>query len=206
MDKHKNVRNHIAAAKGWLNQAEDSLEQANDIRGDLNLMLAQAELQRAQEKKVQGGWLRWAKRLLPLAVALCVAVGYVIYLRPTAQAPAQPVEAYGAGEAAAKDKAEKIPENSRSSLPVQAGTAPEGSGGELDRLNEGNEMNTAAAGVPAAASPHYQAEAAAPEPAAGQEGEAERRHYQAQPDMPAVELPDTEMQRLMQDAGSVLRE
>ena len=48
MDKHKTVRNHIAAAKGWLNQAEDSLEQENDIRGDLNLMLAQAELQRAQ--------------------------------------------------------------------------------------------------------------------------------------------------------------
>lgn len=206
MDKHKNVRNHIAAAKGWLNQAEDSLEQANDIRGDLNLMLAQAELQRAQEKKAQGGWLRWAKRLLPLAAALCVAVGYVIYLRSTAQAPAQPVEVHGAGEAAVKDKAEKIPENSRGNLPVQAGTAPEGSGGELDKLNEGNEMNTAAAGVPADAPPHYQAEAAAPEPAAGQEGEAERRQEQAQPDMPAVELPDTEMQRLMQDAGSVLRE
>ena len=67
MDKHKTVRNHIAAAKGWLSQAEESLEQENDIRGDLNLMLAQAELRSAQEKQPQKAWLLWSRRLLPLA-------------------------------------------------------------------------------------------------------------------------------------------
>ncbi len=90
MDKHKTVRNHIAAAKGWLSQAEESLEQENDIRGDLNLMLAQAELRSAQEKQPKKAWLLWSRRLLPLAAALCIAAGYVAYLRPEPKVPAVP--------------------------------------------------------------------------------------------------------------------
>ncbi len=82
MNKHKIMRKHISAAKGWLSQAEDSIEQENELRGDLSLMLAQAELQRAQEKNTRRLWLRWLRRAAPLAAALLLALGYVLYLQP----------------------------------------------------------------------------------------------------------------------------
>lgn len=45
------LKRHISAAKEWLGRAEKSLDQDNEVKGDLNLMLAQAELQRAKEEK-----------------------------------------------------------------------------------------------------------------------------------------------------------
>lgn len=64
MKQDRKIRQHITAAKGWLSRAEDSLEQENAIQGDLKLMLAQAELKRAQEKMIKSyvcagskGWL-----------------------------------------------------------------------------------------------------------------------------------------------------
>lgn len=45
------LKRHISAAKEWLGRAEKSLDQNNEVKGDLNLMLAQAELQRAKEAK-----------------------------------------------------------------------------------------------------------------------------------------------------------
>jgi hypothetical protein len=45
------LKRHISAAKEWLGRAEKSLDQDNEVKGDLNLMLAQAELQRAKESK-----------------------------------------------------------------------------------------------------------------------------------------------------------
>lgn len=187
MDKHKTVRNHIAAAKGWLNQAEDSLEQANDIRGDLNLMLAQAELQRAQEKKSRKGWLRWAIRLLPLAAALCVAVGYVLYLRPEPQSSVQPVKIYHVGDDSVEDRPEEMPENFHDRQSRQA------------EQDGGREM--AVDDVPAAS---FSQEGAAPADGGGQaaqDSQAARRQEHA-----GAAMPDAEMQKLMQDAGSALRE
>ncbi|MDD3115498.1 MAG: hypothetical protein PHQ44_07170 [Anaerovibrio sp.] len=102
MNKHKIMRKHISAAKGWLSQAEDSIEQENELRGDLSLMLAQAELQRAQEKNIRRLWLRWLRRAAPLAAALLLALGYVLYLQPhgsqdsSRDVPAQPAAFSGA--------------------------------------------------------------------------------------------------------------
>lgn len=45
------MKKHVKAAKEWLGKAEHSFDQENEIRGDLNLMLAQAELKHAQETK-----------------------------------------------------------------------------------------------------------------------------------------------------------
>lgn len=189
MDKHKTVRNHIAAAKGWLNQAEDSLEQANDIRGDLNLMLAQAELQRAQEKKSRKGWLRWGIRLLPLAAALCVAIGYVLYLRPEPQSSVQPVRVYHVGDDIVEDRPEEMSENFHDRQSRQA--APEG----------GREMTVD--DVPAASFSQDEEETAPADGGgqAAQDSQAVRRQEHA-----GAAVPDAEMQKLMQDAGSVLRE
>ncbi len=45
------VTTHLRSAQDWLSKAERSFDEQKDIRGELNLMLAQAELKRAQEKK-----------------------------------------------------------------------------------------------------------------------------------------------------------
>lgn len=79
MKQDRKIRQHITAAKGWLSRAEDSLEQENDIQGDLKLMLAQAELKRAQEKNDKKLCVRWFKRLAPGALACALALGGIIY-------------------------------------------------------------------------------------------------------------------------------
>lgn len=50
----KKIKSHVSAAKEWLGKAEQSLEERNDVKGNLNLMLAQAELTRAQEARKSG--------------------------------------------------------------------------------------------------------------------------------------------------------
>ena len=79
MKQDREIRQHITAAKGWLSRAEDSLEQENAIQGDLKLMLAQAELKRAQEKNDKKLCVRWFKRLAPGALACALALGGIIY-------------------------------------------------------------------------------------------------------------------------------
>ncbi|MGM9579635.1 MAG: hypothetical protein ACI3U2_00160 [Anaerovibrio sp.] len=189
MDKHKTMRNHIAAAKGWLTQAEESLEQENDIRGDLKLMLAQAELRSAQEKRPQKAWLLWGRRLLPLVAALCVAAGYVAYLRPVPKEPVVPPampaaveQSVGAGReadaAAAGPVAGDYHEAPVPAVPEMA--AAENPGQGRDALLQ--RQVTGAEAVPEAA---------------GQE---------AKPAAVQAEVPDIELQKLMQAAGNVLRE
>ena len=75
-DQKRHWKKHICAAKEWLGQAEKSLDADNSLRSDLNLMLAQAELQRAKEsgqKKTTGKF----RRSLPAAIfaALLVFAG-----------------------------------------------------------------------------------------------------------------------------------
>lgn len=53
-DLKNRMINHVKAAKLWLGKAEQSFDQENKIRGDLNLMLAEAELKRARETKAPG--------------------------------------------------------------------------------------------------------------------------------------------------------
>ena len=71
MDKNRKnkdnraVRKHISAARDWLGRAESSMDKENSLRGDLDVMLAQAELQRAQETKFGHGWRKWIIRLAP---------------------------------------------------------------------------------------------------------------------------------------------
>ena len=44
------VTTHLRSAQGWLSKAEQSFDEQKDIRGELNLMLAQAELKRALQE------------------------------------------------------------------------------------------------------------------------------------------------------------
>ena len=90
MKQDRKIRQHITAAKGWLSRAEDSLEQENDIQGDLKLMLAQAELKRAQEKNDKKLCVRWFKRLAPGALACVLALGGIIYAQQSEDSPSLP--------------------------------------------------------------------------------------------------------------------
>lgn len=90
MKQDRKIRQHITAAKGWLSRAEDSLEQENAIQGDLKLMLAQAELKRAQEKNDKKLCVRWFKRLAPGALACALALGGIIYAQQSENSPFLP--------------------------------------------------------------------------------------------------------------------
>ena len=90
MKQDREIRQHITAAKGWLSRAEDSLEQENAIQGDLKLMLAQAELKRAQEKNDKKLCVRWFKRLAPGALACALPLGGIIYAQQAEDSPSLP--------------------------------------------------------------------------------------------------------------------
>ncbi|MGN1050637.1 MAG: hypothetical protein ACI4P9_08985, partial [Selenomonadaceae bacterium] len=63
----------------------------NDIRVDLDVMLAQAELQRAKEANELKLWRRWLYWTVPWVLAVMVAAGYFFLLRPDNSAGEAPV-------------------------------------------------------------------------------------------------------------------
>ncbi|MGN0940968.1 MAG: hypothetical protein ACI4OA_04610 [Selenomonadaceae bacterium] len=67
------LKKHVRAAREWLGEAEESIEGDDTIRGDLSLMLAQAELTHAKEKAELSPRRRWASRLMPLSLAVVIA-------------------------------------------------------------------------------------------------------------------------------------
>lgn len=92
-DKRTSFKNHVRAAKEWLGEAESSLDKEQDLRGDLKLMLAQAELQRANETKHLTKRELWLRRIIPLLCAvLLVAVIWQMVLFMTPQPAAVPAE------------------------------------------------------------------------------------------------------------------
>ena len=85
------LRLHVRAAREWLGRAEESLGRADDVRGDLNLMLAQAELTRAKETERPGVSVVWARRLAPFFVAALIAGGGYSMWRVGTQAESGPL-------------------------------------------------------------------------------------------------------------------
>ncbi len=67
-DKRHALCDRIRSVKSWLNHAEDSFSNANDVRGELNLLLAEAELQHLREKDAKNQAKR--RHFLAFAVAL----------------------------------------------------------------------------------------------------------------------------------------
>ena len=70
-DKRKNLRKHIRAASDWLEQADKSIEREEDLRGDLKLMLAKAELQNAEKHQNRSR----LTKVLSFATAALIALG-----------------------------------------------------------------------------------------------------------------------------------
>lgn len=195
MKQDRKIRQHITAAKGWLSRAEDSLEQENTIQGDLKLMLAQAELKRAQEKNDKKLCVRWFKRLAPGVLACALALGGIIYAQQSEDSPSLP----------------KQNPLTSTSLAEQASSSGAGRDKAMEanksqqNLSEEREFDT-----PAYVQIHPHEEAHSEEVSNTTESRpVEVESQQAASSLKNVqpsEVPAPAMQKLMQSAGSTLRE
>lgn len=195
MKQDRKIRQHITAAKGWLSRAEDSLEQENAIQGDLKLMLAQAELKRAQEKNDKKLCVRWFKRLAPGVLACALALGGIIYAQQSEDSPSLP----------------KQNPLTSTSLAEQASSSGAGKDKAMEankshqNLSEEREFDT-----PAYVQIQPNEEAHSEKVSNTIESRpVEVESQQATPSLKNVqpsEVPAPAMQKLMQSAGSTLRE
>ena len=179
MAKQTKYQEHVRAAREWLGRAEDSLAQDDQIRGDLDVMLAQAELQRAQEMEGGIARRRWFRRSLPVGAAALVA-GCLWGMWPAAPPPLV--------ERAPLSRAAET-ETKFSSAVSAAATAP------------------TAIDIPAVPPVTAEGSSAAQEPPQGEaalrEGTAD---VEPLPQIqPTVRVPSRDMQKLMSAAGQSLR-
>lgn len=194
MEQDKKIRQHITAAKGWLSQAEDSLAQENDIQGDLKLMLAQAELRRAQEKNDKKLCVRWFKKLAPGIFACGLALGAIIYAQPTGydvlfSSPDR------------LDSAKADEQLHRVEQPVESSEMAREYASHIDEKAAPAERSANTAYLA-----HEEMPNAVSEPQASVPKMAEPPRVEIQPqNVQSGEAPAPDMQKLMQSAGSMLR-
>ena len=190
-EEREKICAHVKAAKDWLGRAESSLEKEEDVRGGLNLMLAEAELQRARETRKRK---RFARFLAP-ALAMLLVLGGVA-LQRSAEPTAAPAEK---GPAAIVGQGTTIHEEKGSeALAERMGAAT--------NLSESREIELPVMPVRVQESPMAQAqgqvqfaEPSQPQPALEQQTEKTKQ-------VPAASPPTEDMQELMVTAGRVLRE
>lgn len=84
-DERDKRKKYVRAARHWLGEAEESLDKEEDLKSELHVMLAKAELLHAEENAVQSSSLSWAKRLLPLFVAGLIACAFFFLIRKEAR-------------------------------------------------------------------------------------------------------------------------
>lgn len=194
-DNRSRLKHHVRAAKEWLGRAEDSLNRSEDVRGDLNLMLARAELARAQETETPDGSVVWARRILPFAAAFLIAGGSWLLWRPPAKEmpPSQPAVTMRTVLPAAQphfETAETEAPRGTVGAPVLPVIPTE--------AKAEDDAPPGAAIIPEEASSYGGAE----------ESEAQPETIPAadtSPPSPTARVPSEEMQRLMNSAGQSLR-
>ena len=188
MDKDSK-RARIQAARDWLGQADDSLERADELQGDLKLMLAKAEREGASPGKRICKLRKWLSR----GAALVVAVLLVLAIEnwPFGREPVQ------------EDISSPVPARSLESPLQEDKTAA----GQAEEEIHGTGENPTPPGEPveesAAAPPQVQERAEAREGTfeAGTPQSAASPHLTYAP----PRVPSADQQRLMQEAGEVLR-
>ena len=188
MDKDSK-RARIKAARDWLGQADDSLERADELQGDLKLMLAKAELEGASPGKIICKLRKWLSR----GAALVVAVLLVLAIEnwPFGREPVQ------------EDISPPVPVRSLESQPQEDKTVA----GQAEEEIHGTGENPPSPGEPveeSAAVPlqvQERAEAREGTFEAGTPQSAASPHLTYAP----TRVPSADQQRLMQEAGEVLR-
>ena len=172
----------------WLDEAGESLEQGADIKGDLKVMLAQAELARAKETQRPPLWRRCGRRVLPLATALAV-LSLGLFLRP-AVAPPEDQALSSPSPAAAVVPQASVQGQEQADSPAPA--ALQKMQGQAAKMQAAGEPARAA--VQETASPPQMPSAVAVPAVSAQQRET-----------PAARPPSPETQKLMQSAGKALR-
>lgn len=179
-------RARIQAARDWLGQADASLDRKEDVQGDLKLMLAKAELEGAAPGKKTRMLKCWLSRGAALAVAILMALFIENWSpdREPVQEPAPMLEV----PAVVADEAEAD----------RGAVVPEAAGEQLVQPQEDGE-NISLAMQPADNQ----------EEPDSREGtfEAGSPQSAASPHLTYVppRVPEPDKQRLMQEAGAVLR-
>ena len=194
----------IRAARDWLDEADASLSEGSGIRGDLKVMLAQAELRHAQENEPKTRWQVWQKRLtrlLPLTAAAVLAA-LAFWLTP---AVAPPEETAGLSmppaeiqeQASGTEEEERLVPQAEAAAPMREEAAPAGASASdtaAASSEAAREVPATEAEPPLASSSSSTAPAAAASPQSAAQA------------APAPAVPAPEMQKLMQTAGKALRE
>ena len=190
-EEREKICAHVKAAKDWLGRAESSLEKEEDVRSGLNLMLAEAELQRARETR-KGK--RFARFLAP-ALAVLLALGGVAMQR-SAEPTASPAE---------KSPAAIVGQGTTVHAEMESAALAERMGSAAN-LSESREIELPIMPARAQESPMAQtqgqaqfAEPPQPQPVLEQQTEKPKQTSAAAP-------PTEDMQKLMVTAGRVLRE
>lgn len=187
-DERSRLRRHVRAAREWLGRAEDSLDRAEDVRSDLNLMLAQAELMRAKETERPSAPMIWARRVAPFCIAAVLAGGSLWAWR----AGVPPAQELPPGERRIDLRTEEALTGSAASLPQT-----------LNPIPPAAQETPPVVASPVEPEPSViEAERQESEPVAdGQEAETPP----ADPLPQEARLPSEDMQRLMNSAGQSLR-
>ncbi len=81
-DKRDNLKKHVRAAREWLGQAEHSLERKDDVKSELKIILAKAELQRAEETKKPRKFSPQGAAIKLLSVAFAAAAAFGVWSLP----------------------------------------------------------------------------------------------------------------------------
>ncbi len=79
----------VKSIKKWLDKAEESYSSHKDISGELNLIMAQAEMQRLKETHPHAFLKKWGVRFSAMAVAVMLFAGFsgvsrLMYSQPPA--------------------------------------------------------------------------------------------------------------------------
>lgn len=201
------VRNHLEAAREWLGSASGALEKREDIKSELDIMLAEAELTRAREMKNSSDGekglrrraklLRQVMRIAPLAAALAIAAMWMRFsavtlpVKPTPPAPpvvAKPQAPQGAKPAKAEPEAPAAEE--------KPGYTAAGPSGEKEEKTDWQ---------PSAPAPEGAAEGKQP-PESPEGTESQGDNDASQPERESGMIPDSATQQMMLDAAKILRQ
>lgn len=180
-EDRKQQAQRIRAARDWLDEAGDSLERGADLKGDLKVMLAEAELARAKETERPPLWRRCGRRVLPLATAFAV-LSLGLFLQPAVAPPEDQALTVAPPAPAAVSKTQAAEPAAPAALEEMPGQA----------------ADTQAAGEPTRAA---ETKAHTPEPQASPPATVPASPRAILPDRP----PSPEKQKLMQSAGKALR-
>ena len=182
-------RARIQAARDWLGQADDSLGRSDELQGDLKLMLAKAELEGASPGRGTRRLRKWLSRGAALAVAVLMVLAIESW--PLGREPAQEKLAPPAEAPAAATE-----------------TLAEKAGGD------GQTPREAAASEGSSLPPREVAEKPAPPLKVQEEPPAREGVFEAGTPQSAAtphltyappQIPSADKQKLMQEAGEVLR-